>query len=87
MIGSTNFEPPSSEMLPVPSPLAKDFILFLSRPVLQEIVLNYNVLNFITKNVVQCCFLSSLYEYLYHIFNVSSYSFRLFRCLHNGHGA
>lgn len=73
-------------MLPILSPLTKDFILFLSRPVLQEIVLSYYILNFITKNVVQYCFLS-LYEDLCHVFSVSFYFLRLFPRLHNGHGA
>lgn len=42
-----------------PSP-KKNSVLFISRPVLQKIVLNYDgcILNFINKNCVEYCFLS-----------------------------
>lgn len=59
-IGNTNFEPQSSEMLPVPYP-PEDFVLLISRPVLQKTVLNCydHILNFIHKKCVEYCFLFS----------------------------
>lgn len=72
MIGNTNFEPQLSKILPL---ARKNFILLISRPILQKVVFSYfYILNFVNKKFVEMCWKTNLLcKYLYNILNFASW--------------